>query len=174
MGRFFWRVLPSQIRNSFLSRISGSVTLPLHFEGGLLRSSVFDDHCLPLVTNGLSKWEAASQSEWIRLSRAASEIVDVGAYVGVYSVLSASVNHDATISAFEPNPKTYSALQDNILLSEFSNIKAFNLALGDVERVVTLQFDSSRPMSSGASITAIPDKGRTKIQVQQVRLDDYA
>ena len=148
--------------------------MPLHFGGGLLQSTADDDHYLPLVTNGLAHWEAATQAEWLRLSKAAAEIVDVGAYLGVYSVLAASVNPNASISAFEPNPKTYEALQANLLLNEFSNITALNFALGDEEKTVKLLSDTSRPMSSGASVSPLPEQGRTAIAVQQVRLDDYA
>jgi methylase of polypeptide subunit release factors len=56
-------------------------------------------------------------------------IVDVGANVGVISILLAKMNPGAKIYAFEPVPRTYRTLMKNIAANKVTNITAVNKAL---------------------------------------------
>jgi FkbM family methyltransferase len=62
-----------------------------------------------------------------RLIRPGDVCVDIGANVGVYSVLFASCTVDGPVFAFEPSP-TFRRLEEN--LRRFNNATAFNLGLG--------------------------------------------
>ncbi|NOQ29827.1 MAG: FkbM family methyltransferase [Helicobacteraceae bacterium] len=55
---------------------------------------------------------------------------DIGANVGVYSILASKVKNVKTIS-IEPLPDTYEKLKDNIKINRLSNIKYENIGLSD-------------------------------------------
>jgi FkbM family methyltransferase len=58
-------------------------------------------------------------------------IVDVGAYIGMYSLFFArAAGRKGKVFSFEPNPKNYEELVFNLELNALKNVKAYNLALG--------------------------------------------
>ena len=60
------------------------------------------------------------------------KVVDVGANIGLYSVLAAKlVGPTGAVWAFEPSPDTFSALQRNLSLNRCDHVRAFQLALSD-------------------------------------------
>lgn len=63
--------------------------------------------------------------------RGASVILDIGANIGNSSLFFASHNSRAKIFSFEPHPETFKRAQINIGLNNFSNIKLYNLGLGE-------------------------------------------
>jgi len=58
-------------------------------------------------------------------------VLDVGAYVGIYSLWVSRLVGDGFVIAFEPNPIAYRWLISNIELNGAINIKALPYALGD-------------------------------------------
>lgn len=57
---------------------------------------------------------------------------DVGANVGVYTLLAASlVGPTGTVHAFEPRPKALGYLYENISLNKLRNVQVYELALSD-------------------------------------------
>ena len=70
--------------------------------------------------------------------RADDLFVDVGANVGVYTVLAAGVV-GARAMAFEPSPDTFEMLSRNIRLNDLADrVKAFNMAVGRVAGTMQL------------------------------------
>lgn len=67
---------------------------------------------------------------WIKLAKMASTIFDVGANVGVYSLLAAAANPKAQIHAFEPSTEMVEVLRGNIVLNDFGNISVHSFAVG--------------------------------------------
>lgn len=67
---------------------------------------------------------------WIRLAGDAHTIFDIGANIGLYSLLAARTNPSAKIHAFEPTPAVVDLLKTNIALNGFSNITVNNCAIG--------------------------------------------
>lgn len=61
-------------------------------------------------------------------------VVDVGANIGTVTLTAASrVGPQGSVYAFEPHPRIFGYLIDNIKLNGFDNVRAFNLALGSGE-----------------------------------------
>jgi len=58
-------------------------------------------------------------------------VLDVGAYVGIYSLWASRLVGDGLVLAFEPNPIAYRWLISNIKLNNVTNVKALPYALGD-------------------------------------------
>jgi FkbM family methyltransferase len=56
-------------------------------------------------------------------------VVDVGAYVGVYTILKAQRNK--LVIAFEPHPLNYSLLSHNLRINNIKNVIPFNVAVAN-------------------------------------------
>ncbi len=77
---------------------------------------------------GLHEFESMALA--LHLLRPNNLFLDVGANIGSYSILAASIG--AKCIAFEPVPTTYEHLLENINLNGFRNfIDARNVAIGD-------------------------------------------
>jgi FkbM family methyltransferase len=62
--------------------------------------------------------------------------LDIGANVGVYTILSArTVGEAGRVVAFEPEIQHFNRLQENIALNGLCNVRAFRVALGEVEGI---------------------------------------
>lgn len=76
----------------------------------------------------------------------ADGIIDIGANIGVTALYFASLNPSAKIIAFEPHPKNYSRLQENIRLNNFKNIETIQAGLGAKEQDLKLyEVDEHNP-----------------------------
>jgi FkbM family methyltransferase len=94
--------------------------------------------------------------------------LDIGANVGIYSVLAAGVK-EAKVIAFEPIPSTFKHLYDNILINNlFKNVEVKNIGLGKKEGVLkfTQEFDAANHVISTNEYT------RNSIEVNIKRLDE--
>ena len=58
-------------------------------------------------------------------------IVEIGAHIGFFTSLFASIAKKGQIFAFEPDLDNFHSLLSNIRLNNFDNIKPFNYAIGD-------------------------------------------
>jgi FkbM family methyltransferase len=67
---------------------------------------------------------------WISLCRTSNNIFDVGANVGLYSLLAAEANPEASIHAFEPTQEMLDIAKANVRLNNFQNIRINPVAVG--------------------------------------------
>ena len=72
-------------------------------------------------------------------------IWDVGANIGIYSILLGIKFPEASILAFEPNDKVAKLLQDNICRNSVRNVTLRREALSDNRRLDTLNVNSLKP-----------------------------
>jgi len=71
-------------------------------------------------------------AEVLGFLKAGDTVYDVGANVGLYTVLlSKTVGASGQVFAFEPEAKTCEHLQDNLKLNEVENVRWYRKALGD-------------------------------------------
>ena len=69
------------------------------------------------------EYEPVVCGEWMRHSRSARVVVDIGANVGIYTLIAASVNPRADIYAFEPTQAAFDRLCANIAANGFRNVR---------------------------------------------------
>ena len=70
--------------------------------------------------------------------------VDVGAHVGYYTCLAASiVGKEGRVYAFEPHPTSFRYLLYNIRLNDFENVTALNLGLWSERSIQLFKFTDS-------------------------------
>lgn len=94
--------------------------------------------------------------------------VDVGAYVGFFSIFASKVvGENGRVLAFEPNPQAYKILLENIKLNRCDNISVFNIAIGGVEGFSYIDIPKGRSKSEA---TLLNIKKGIKVAVKT--LDD--
>lgn len=110
--------------------------------------------------------------EWLeRELRAGDVLYDIGANIGVYSLIAAKIARDATIVAFEPAYATFAELCENLILNDaMSSVVPLPVVLGDDTRVGRLAY---RDTTAGAADHALDEESGTYVQQVLVHaLDD--
>jgi FkbM family methyltransferase len=74
---------------------------------------------------------------WMRLCRNSPVIVDVGASIGIYSLLAAAVNPSAFVFGFEPSGRSYDMFKANCELN-MSGVRPIRAAVGDRDGMADL------------------------------------
>jgi FkbM family methyltransferase len=108
------------------------------------------------------------------LLQPAATFVDVGANIGFFSLVTSVTKPRIKVIAFEPNPKNFRILNENIVANGFENIHCEFLAVSDVIGPATLYLNGS-----DMSASLLPDfqveynPATNSIQTQTTTLDDY-
>jgi FkbM family methyltransferase len=101
---------------------------------------------------GWNGYEPEASEVFFHLAKRSRVTFDVGAHVGFYALLAGHANLSGQVYAFEPLPATFARLRRNIELNELTNVKAFQLAVGDVDGTVEFyKPDEGIPCSAGMS-----------------------
>jgi len=82
---------------------------------------------------GWSGYEPDTVPLFFRLSQRSQVTLDVGAYVGYYSLLAALANPSGQVYAFEPLNSIYRRLERNVALNQLSNIECIASAVGEID-----------------------------------------
>ncbi len=99
-------------------------------------------------------------------------VLDIGANLGVYTILSAlKVGPTGAVHAFEPVPQLHDYLSESVRRSGFENVHLNRLGLGDQSGQVSIYCLSS-PYGGGHSLAPSPKPSR-QIDARCIRLDDY-
>lgn len=124
-------------KDDLLSRLSytlkpyGTVSAALH-DGRRLRIwSGGDPLSSLLFWRGFAAFEPAALPVFARLAATADVIMDIGANMGVYSLVAAATNPRARIFAFEPVPLVFRRLTRNIELNHGERVVCVRAAVGD-------------------------------------------
>lgn len=119
-------------------------------------------------------WESRSRLLFSALAKESQLVVDVGAYTGVFSLIAAASSPGSRVWAFEPFPRTYEALVDNIEANDLlDRILPFSTALGfdERDRFIDLK-DGDSSMATVADHGSIAIKQTTLDQVVQAEWVD--
>lgn len=109
-------------------------------------------------------WERSTMclwaGTWEHFKMSGSIILDIGAYSGIYSLISNAVGTDLEIHAFEPVPPVFERLTANIELNPNSKNKLFahNIALSNEDQQLQINITGNNPLPSGSSIDPHPTK----------------
>jgi FkbM family methyltransferase len=96
---------------------------------------------------------------------------DIGANIGYYSLLFASLYKEVDVHSFEPQLLCYHLLNSSMLLNSFDNIKLNNFALSNYNGVS--EFSISTKCESSSFVHTEMSPLEKKIQVDVHKLDDY-
>jgi FkbM family methyltransferase len=161
---------PSVARDYFLyweSRLANSGRAVRKFPGGIMITELCN------FSEYLSIADFVSDEELEFLSTypiGEGEIIDVGANLGVVSLILARRFPQRTIHSFEPAPSTFRAFESNIELNACGNVRALQCAVADCDGTIPFNAD---PIGRGTNSIAM-SKGEFEINVPCTTLDAYA
>lgn len=106
-----------------------------------------------------------------RVIKPGMTVVDVGAHIGYYTLLSGRLVGDTgEVYAFEPDPSYYSLLKKNIEVNKLASIVwPFNFAVGNNDGKIPFFLG----ISTGSSLFRVPDITGQKVLVDMVSLDNF-
>jgi FkbM family methyltransferase len=128
---------------------------------------------------GWQGYEPETVPLFFRLAARSEVTIDVGAYVGFFTLLAAHANLAGRVFAFEPLPSVYRRLQSNVALNLVPNVECVAAAVGAQEGTAEFyHVDVELPTSSSLSYDFMswdkslePNLQRTPVPV--VKLDDF-
>ena len=122
---------------------------------------------------GWAGYEPETTSVFFRLALESTATIDVGAYVGYFSLLAAHANPAARVLALEPLPTVFSRLVRNVRLNRLS-VECLMAAAGDREGSASFYHQAhDLPTSSSLSREFMADAtGVVASTVRVVRIDD--
>ena len=81
------------------------------------------------------------QYNLVKLIKKGDTIVDIGAHIGIFSIMAAKISEYGQVFSFEPEESNYLLLQKNISLNKLKNLRFFNKAVtskgGKVKLVIS-------------------------------------
>lgn len=105
-----------------------------------------------------------------RLLQPGMTYVDIGTNKGYFAVLAARLLHGTgQVLAFEPEPWNCRCVRHSIDANAYANIRLFELAVGDANKVASLHLGNKSGWHS--ILPNLPQCGRDTIEVQQRCLD---
>lgn len=111
-----------------------AVSMRVHEQG--------DQHVsVAIRENGL--WEPFETHLICSLLKPESIFVDVGANIGYYSVVASKLLSKGKIFAFEPDPRNFTLLEDNLRLNSLDNVTAVNVGLSEADETAHLFLSDS-------------------------------
>jgi FkbM family methyltransferase len=124
---------------------------------------------------GWQGYEPECASLFFHLAAESRVTLDVGAFVGFYSILAGVANPRGQVYAFEPLPAIYRRLAHNIALNGLSNVHCINMAVGEqTGRADFFHIESDFPSSSSLSYNYMQScPGLQASVVDTVRIDEF-
>lgn len=131
-----WRALAQFFRWQFQKRLSNTPwDLPL--VPGLSLRCYANSHCAAAaIYCGLYDYD--EMTFLLRYLRPGDSVLDVGANIGIYSLLAASRIESGTIYSFEALPQNHDRLQENLALNSLTQVKTYPIAVSDRSGTVSL------------------------------------
>lgn len=131
-----------------------------------------DYRVAPVEALNFLDYETTDSAMIMRLVSPNDCVIDIGANMGWYSINIAKTYPQSKVHAFEPIPKTYSFLEQNIKLNHVSNIVAHHFGLSNERKDLTFYFyPEGSGNASSANLSERTDAELVACHVE--RLDDF-
>src|SRR5207248_2014430 len=121
------------------------VRVPFRSGPGSLRIAGAGDVHLSfqLFWSGIDYYEPFTRTVIELLARSSRVFIDVGANIGFFSLVAATLNPRLKVVAFEPNPKMFALLLEHKRANSLSNLMAEPLAISNCDGTGQLFLNSS-------------------------------
>jgi FkbM family methyltransferase len=152
------QLLPSSIMARFISsfKLIKIYKVSLFSKEFFIESGPRDDHYLDLEKDRLRTWEHEALSIWANEVKDAEVAIDIGAYLGIYSILAAKLGCPRVL-AFETNSSNFTQLQKNLSLNHVEDsVESHRVAVGAESKTVSMITPGERPNSSGSQVSSSP------------------
>ena len=126
-----------------------------------------------LYWKGLTWWEAETISVFYRLAKNARTVLDIGANTGFYSLLACAANPAAEVFSFEPVPKVFSCLVNNLAANGYqSRCHAVAAAVSNIAGQVDFcELEGGVPTASSLEVNGYRGNKGKVIKVNAVTID---
>lgn len=84
-------------------------------------SSEGDGIARVIYWRGVSAWEEETLDVFCHIAKQSRVVVDVGANTGIYTMMACAANPAATVYAFEPVPRIYVRLRENVRINQWQD-----------------------------------------------------
>lgn len=119
-------------------------------------------------------FEQADCANWMKAARYANTIFDVGANVGLYSLLAASVNPTAKIYAFEPTASIQAEFETNLRLNQIQTVQIESFAVGATSASGFLhRSEGPTGDNEGTNYVTAGKLRESDTEVHMISLDDF-
>ena len=142
----YYRRYACTLYSSPLRRVRSTITLP-DGKKVIIRPFSLDDS---IITEQYGEQETYLRPE------PNSVVLDIGAHIGIFTVKVSSIP-GITVHAFEPFPRNYALLKQNVLLNKLQNVLLYDCAIGGRCGTASLNYDNGSTVS--ASIVRKESKG---------------
>jgi FkbM family methyltransferase len=140
--------------------------------------------CDDMVINNIfysKKYESNELPMFLEYAAKATQILDIGANSGIYTILSAIANPGSNVHSFEPNGFNFVRLKKNVAINQLNNVTLNENAVGNANSSLqfTVPVDQnviSDTSSASAGFSQGTYDGKMKwqtVEVQQVTIDSY-
>ena len=126
----------------------------------------FSKSSMALVLFMYGKEYLEESNRFISLIGQNDVIVDIGANIGFMSISAAKKCKKGHVIAVEPHPDTYNLLIENIEKNKLSNIKSFNLAIGEKNGEINFSNFSNDDQNQ------VIEAGENGLKVKMLTLDE--
>jgi FkbM family methyltransferase len=129
---------------------------------------------------GWKAYEPGTIDLFYQLATRSNIILDVGAYVGFFSLVAALANRNARVYAFEPMEAIHRRLLENVERNKLTNVECLNVAVSDSSGTARFFFSQAAfkeglPTSSSLSESFMAGApGLTGVEVPLLTVDDFA
>ena len=107
----------------------------------------------------------------LRYLREEDSFLDIGANIGIYTLLAASKIKSGTIYSFEALPTNYQRLEENIKLNNLTQVKPFSMAIADSVGSVTIS-NNTKSDSTAFITTNTTDTTAESLQISSSTLEN--
>ena len=151
-------------REFFDTEVEPCVKLRLHFDSAIARDIYCHDH------------EIGERAFVRRFLRPGDVFVDVGANLGLYSIIaSRTVGAAGAVFAFEPDPRTHERLLHNLRANDCQNTRPFRLALSNEDETRPMQISTAGFDAYNSFGTPVRGEGTfEQTEVSCVSFDSFA
>jgi FkbM family methyltransferase len=153
---------PSTIRRSIKLEGVPPFEMTVHRDGDAFISPY-------ILRDGI--WEPCETRALIRLLAADTDFLDIGANIGWYTVLASSIlKGRGTVHAFEPDPRNFALLKENVATNEITNARCYNAAVSNHSEGARLFLNR---LNMGDHRLYDSNDGRNSISVPTISIDAY-
>jgi FkbM family methyltransferase len=122
---------------------------------------------------GYNKYEQGTVRLWDHLLKTSTTVFDVGANIGVYTLLAAArLQGRGAVHSFEPNAEVFSWLGRNVAHNRFTNVHAVQLALSDFDGDARFFIPKNNAWTNGSLIKGFTEQ-MEPIIIETARFDTY-
>lgn len=140
--------------------------------GMKFRCQIGDHRSPPIETFNFADFEPSESKMMEKLFEGRHIFFDIGANIGWHSINLSAKYRNARFFCFEPIPKTFTQLNENISINALENISVFNIALSDTPgEQKYFYYTACSGNASAANLSDRPDV--TEIVCNQTTLDKF-